>query len=133
LTKYKDQLNRMRDGPAKNAVKQRALRVLQQKKRYEQQRDQIQEQIFGMEQTQIVTDNLKHAAATVDAMRQANKALKQQYKGMSIDKIERMQDEMEDLLEAANEVQEAMARSYGIPDTVDEADLEAGKIYYYWW
>ena len=28
----------------------------------------------------------------------------------------------------ANEVQEALGRSYGVPDTVDEADLEAGRI-----
>jgi charged multivesicular body protein 5 len=32
LLKYREQMSRMRDGPAKNAVKQKALRVLQQKK-----------------------------------------------------------------------------------------------------
>ncbi len=35
-----------------------------------------------------------------------------------------MQDELEDMLEQANEVQEAMGRSYGTPD-VDEDELEA--------
>lgn len=34
LVKYKDQMKKMRDGPAKNAVKQKALRVLKQKKMY---------------------------------------------------------------------------------------------------
>lgn len=38
-----------------------------------------------------------------------------------------MQDEMEDLMEQANEVQEALGRTYGLPDSIDEADLEAGK------
>jgi charged multivesicular body protein 5 len=38
-----------------------------------------------------------------------------------------MQDEMQDLLESANEVQEIMARSYDVPAEVDEADLEAGN------
>ena len=33
---------------------------------------------------------------------------------------------MEDLLDQANEVQEALGRSYGLPDDIDEADLEAG-------
>ena len=28
----------------------------------------------------------------------------------------------------ANDVQEALGRSYGVPDYLDEADLEAGKI-----
>ena len=32
---------------------------------------------------------------------------------------------MEDMLEQANEVQEALGRQYGTPD-IDEADLEAG-------
>lgn len=32
---------------------------------------------------------------------------------------------MEDMLEQANEVQEALGRQYGTPD-MDEADLEAG-------
>ena len=36
-----------------------------------------------------------------------------------------MQDELEDMLEQANEVQEALGRSYGTPD-VDEDELEAG-------
>lgn len=39
-----------------------------------------------------------------------------------------MQDEMEDLLEQANEVQETLGRSYAIGDEVDEDDLEAGTI-----
>lgn len=32
LRKYKDQMGKMREGPAKNSVKQKAMRVLKQKK-----------------------------------------------------------------------------------------------------
>ncbi|XP_035212791.1 charged multivesicular body protein 5-like [Stegodyphus dumicola] len=32
LVKYKDQMKKMREGPAKNMVKQKAMRVLKQKK-----------------------------------------------------------------------------------------------------
>jgi hypothetical protein len=35
---------------------------------------------------------------------------------------------MEDLIEQANEIQETMGRRYGVPDEVDEADLEAGSL-----
>ncbi len=35
--------------------------------------------------------------------------------------------DMEDLIEEANEIQESMGRSYGVPDEIDEAELEAGK------
>lgn len=34
LKKYKDQMMKMREGPSKNAVKQKALRVLKQRKMY---------------------------------------------------------------------------------------------------
>lgn len=34
---------------------------------------------------------------------------------------------MEDLIDQANEIQETLGRTYGVPDEVDEADLEAGK------
>lgn len=39
---------------------------------------------------------------------------------------QQMHYDMEDLMEQANEVQESMSRTYGVPDEVDEADLEAG-------
>jgi len=34
---------------------------------------------------------------------------------------------MEDLLEDSNEIQEIMGRSYGVPEELDEADLQAGE------
>lgn len=33
---------------------------------------------------------------------------------------------MQDLLEQANEVQEALGRSYAVPDELDEDELQAG-------
>ncbi|TPX38082.1 hypothetical protein SmJEL517_g00319 [Synchytrium microbalum] len=125
LIKYKEQMSKMREGPAKNAVKQKALRILKQKKMYEGQRDQLMNQSFNMEQANMATENLKNTLVTVDAMKVANKELKNQYKKINIDKVERIQDDMEDLLDQANEVQEALGRTYGLPDDLDEADLEA--------
>ncbi|KAI8923896.1 Snf7-domain-containing protein [Entophlyctis helioformis] len=125
LIKYKDQMKVMRDGPGKNAVKQKAMRVLKQKKLYEGQRDTLMQQTFNMEQAAMATENLKNTMVTLDAMQSANKALRQQYKAVNLDKIEKMQDDLEDLLEQANEVQETLGRSYGLPDDIDEADLEA--------
>lgn len=39
--------------------------------------------------------------------------------------VQDLQDQLEDMMEDANEVQEALSRSYGTPD-IDEEDLEAG-------
>ena len=121
-------MNRLREGPGKRAVQQRALRVLQQRKVYESQLEQLQQQTFNMEQAVMTTENLSNTMATVDAMKAANKQMKKQYGKIDIDKIDTIQDDMQDLIESANEVQETLGRNYGVPDEIDEADLEAGEL-----
>ncbi|WVW79294.1 hypothetical protein I302_101261 [Kwoniella bestiolae CBS 10118] len=122
---FKGQMAKMREGPGKAAVQQRALRVLKQKRMYENQLLQLQQQSYNMEQAAMTTENLKNTMATVDAMKVANKEMKKQYKGIDIDKIESIHYDMEDLIEQANDIQESLGRSYGVPDEVDEADLQA--------
>jgi len=124
LVKYKDQMKKMREGPAKNSVKQKAMRVLKQKKQYEGQLENLRSQSFNMEQTNYTTQMLKDTKTTVDAMKVGVKEMKKEYKHINIDQIEDLQDEMEDMMESANEVQEAMGRQYGMPD-FDEDELEA--------
>jgi hypothetical protein len=101
LATYTTKLNKMRDGPGKQAIKAKALKVLQRRKMYESQRDQLQQQSFNMEQANMMQDNLKNVMTTVDAMKTTNKSLKQQYGKINIDKIEKMQDEMADLMAAS--------------------------------
>lgn len=36
-----------------------------------------------------------------------------------------MQEEMEDIMDQANEIQETLGRSYGVPEDIDEDELEA--------
>lgn len=125
LTTYQQRLGKMRDGPGKSALKQKALKVLQQRKMYESQRDQLQQQSWNMEQAGMMQDNLKNTMTTVDAMKTTTKELKKQYGKVDIDKIERLQDEMADLMDVGNEIQESISRSYDIPEEVDEAELDA--------
>ncbi|VDM91468.1 unnamed protein product [Onchocerca ochengi] len=89
LVKYKDQMRKMREGPGKNQLKQKALRQ-----------------------------------TTVTAMKQGLKTMQTEYRKLNIDKIDKLQDEMEEMLDMNNEIQEAMSRQYDTPD-IDEADLEA--------
>lgn len=124
LFKYREQMKKMRDGPAKNSVQQKALRVLKQKKQYEQQRENLMQQSFNLDQTNFATQMLIETKGTVDAMRAGVKQMKQEYKNLNINDIESLQDDLEDMMADANEVQEALSRSYGVPD-VDESELEA--------
>jgi len=125
LSTYQTKLSKMRDGPGKSAIKQKALKVLQQRKLYESQRDQLQSQVWNLESAGMMQDNLKNTMTTVDAMKTTTKELKKQYGKVNIDKIEQLQDEMADLMDVGNEIQDAISRSYDVPDEVDEAELDA--------
>nr|CAG4650510.1 EOG090X0EA1 [Sida crystallina] len=92
--------------------------------RYEQQCDNLRQQSFNMEQANYATQTLKDTQATVKAMQMGVKEMKREFKKVNIDQIEDVQDDMADLLEQAEEVQEALGRSYGVPD-IDEDELEA--------
>ncbi|TFK43676.1 Snf7 family [Crucibulum laeve] len=125
LGRYKEQMSKLRNGPGKDAIQQRALRTLKQKRMYESQLAQLVQQTFNMESAALATENLRNTMATVDAMQVANKEMRKQYGKIDIDKIENIHYDMEDLLEQANEIQESLGRSYSVPDEIDEADLEA--------
>jgi charged multivesicular body protein 5 len=58
-------------------------------------------------------------------MKTTTKELKKQYGKIDIDKIDKLQDEMADLMDIGNEIQESISRSYDVPEDVDEAELDA--------
>lgn len=124
LRKYKDQLAKMREGPSKNSVKQKAMRVLKQKKQYEAQVESLRNQSFNMEQANYANQTLKDTQATVVAMKDGMKSMQKEFKKINIDQIEDIQDEMADMLEQADDVQEALGRSYGVPE-IDDDELAA--------
>lgn len=123
LLRYKTQLSKMRPGPAKNQVQQRALRCLKQKKMYEKQRDTLYNQSFNVDQTRFAIQNVKDTVTTVAAMKDASKTLKTSMKEIKIDDIEDLHDDMSDMLEDADEINEVMGRAYGVPEELDENDL----------
>lgn len=125
LSRFKDQISKMRDSPGKNSIKQRALHVLKQKKMYEQQRDQLMQQSFNLGQANFTIESLQETAKTVKIMKDAEKQMRKEYKKLDISSIENAQDEMADMMQDAAEIQEIMSRAYELPEDVDEADLEA--------
>lgn len=120
LRKYKDQMAKMREGPAKNAVKAKALRVLKQRKQYESQVENLRNQSYNMEQANFAAQTLKDTHATVAAMKDGMKSMKKEFKKINIEEIEDIQDDMADMLEQAEEVQDAMGRAYGMPEIDDD-------------
>lgn len=69
-------------------MKQQALRILQQKRMYENQRGMMMQQSFNMEQTNFATESVKDTLVTVNAMKTATKEMKASLRQLDIDKIE---------------------------------------------
>lgn len=137
-------MGKMREGPGKNAVKAKAMRVLKQKKMYEQQLDNLRGQSFNMEQANYAQQMLKDTHTTVIAMKDGMNQMKKEFKKINIEEIDvgflfffihvlfiynslyvqDVQDELADMLEQADEVQEALGRTYGMQD-IDDDELAA--------
>ncbi|GLT88715.1 hypothetical protein SLE2022_067280 [Rubroshorea leprosula] len=123
LSRYKEQIKKTRPGPAQEAIKARAMRVLKQKRMYEGQRDMLYNQTFNLDQVAFSAEGLKDAQETMSALKSANKELKGMMKTVKIQDIDNLQDEMMDLMDVSNEIQETLGRSYNVPDDIDEEDL----------
>ncbi|CAH1438193.1 unnamed protein product [Lactuca virosa] len=123
LARYKEQIKKTRPGPAQEAVKARAMRVLKQKRMYEGQRDMLYNQTFNLDQVAFASEGIKDAQQTMTALKSANKELKGMMKTVKIQDIDNLQDEMMDMMDISNEIQESLGRSYSVPDDIDEDDL----------
>merc|ERR1712013_934940 len=53
-------------------------------------------------------------------MKMGVKEMKKEFKNVDIDQIEDMQDDLADMMEDANEIQETLGRSYGMPALDDD-------------
>ena len=89
---------------------------MKQKKIFENQRDQVSSQSFNMEQSNFAIQSMKDNQVTVAAMKTGLKAMKTEYKKLDINKIDNLQDEMEEMLEMNSEVNDALSRQYDTPD-----------------
>ncbi|GER40096.1 charged multivesicular body protein [Striga asiatica] len=115
LTRYKEQIKKTRPGPAQEAVKARAMKVLKQKRinllgvnncvvyfvlyptlsqetliavRYEGQRDMLYNQTFNLDQVAFAAEGIKDAQQTMSALKSANKELKGMMKTVKIQDID---------------------------------------------
>eukprot|EP00457_Paulinella_chromatophora_P017468 gb/GEZN01018519.1/.p1 GENE.gb/GEZN01018519.1/~~gb/GEZN01018519.1/.p1 ORF type:complete len:227 (-),score=64.54 gb/GEZN01018519.1/:37-717(-) len=123
LINYKKQLKVTKSQQGKANIMKRVKQAMQRKRMYEKQLDSLVAQQFNIEQTQFATENIKETADTLAAMKGAAQTLKTQFKDVDMDAIDDLQDDMEEMMELTNEVQEAMGRTYGVPEEIDEDEL----------
>lgn len=125
LLKYKNQIAQMKRSPLTQSVKQKALNVLKRKKMYEQQREQLMGTQFNLDQVQYATEQLQTTALTVDAMKTASTNLKQEIKKINLCEIEKVQEDLADLMMDQEEINEILSNNYALPSYVDETELDA--------
>lgn len=124
LRRYKEQMARL-TGSSHQTVKNRAMQTLRRKMQIESQRDALTSQVMNVERTVFALETAKDTQTTVNALREATKQLKVEHEKISISEVEDIQDDLAELLQDQEDLQEILGRSYGLPDGLDEADLEA--------
>ena len=68
VKKYAYKLKRMRDGPSKDMEKKKALRVLRQKKKYEQKLDGLRNKLSNVEEIDDRIQSYKDNVAVVSML-----------------------------------------------------------------
>lgn len=95
--------------------------------RLELQRDTLMKQVFNIEHANAQVESLKASVDAVSLMKNTNVSLKAQMQNFDQDAIESMQDDFADMLDEVGYLQDTVTRSYGVPEDLDEEDLEAGR------
>ncbi|EAN93195.1 putative SNF-7-like protein [Trypanosoma cruzi] len=122
LMKLKDAILKT-SGTTQMRYKQRAMQLLQQKRLYQNQQDMMMQQQFNMDQLQFTTESVKDTKVQLDALKEATKGLKREFKRVDLSKIDNMQEELRDLYEDTQEVQEILGRAYDVPEDIDEDEM----------
>ncbi|KAI0987586.1 hypothetical protein GJ496_002757 [Pomphorhynchus laevis] len=124
LKKLSEQMSKLRDGQAKTLLRRRAINLLRQRKQYEQQLDLLRQQSFNIGQQGMTLESVKDNQLAVSAMKSGVVQMKREMKKINFNEIDKLQDDLEDYMYQADELQEALGRNYQVPD-YNEEELEA--------
>ncbi|KAJ8906913.1 hypothetical protein NDN08_003397 [Rhodosorus marinus] len=125
LIRQKQELKQCKkDSSQYNMAKQRASRMLKQKRTLEMQLDQTFKQQVNVDAVSMAVEQMKEAKDTISIMESTNKQLAKEIKKVDLDKAENLQDDLEDILNQTNYISETLGRDYTV-DGVNEEDLEA--------
>lgn len=102
-------------------AKARAMQALKRKKLYEQQRDQLVNTQFNVENLAFQQEQATITATTVEAMKKATDDLKKQTAKIGVDQVDKLKDDMDDMAAEMKEIQDALAHQTGGQTEVEDA------------
>ncbi|CAE7256896.1 unnamed protein product [Symbiodinium necroappetens] len=111
-------------------AKARAMQALKRKKLYEQQRDQLVDTQFNVENLAFQQEQAEITAGTVAAMKKATDQLKNQTQKIGVDQVDKLTDEMADIAAEMKDIQSALAAPSAVGSAAeDEAEKELMALY----
>lgn len=111
-------------------AKARAMQALKRKKLYEQQRDQLVDTQFNVENLAFQHEQAEITAGTVAAMKKATDQLKNQTQKIGVDQVDKLTDEMADIAAEMKDIQSALAAPSAVGSAAeDEAEKELMALY----
>jgi len=109
---------------SKKKDKRGALMALKKKKLFEKEQSQLSNTVFQMEQQMMMLEGANMQAATVNALKAGNDAMKKQMKEMNVDAVQDVMDDVADQMEEMQEITEALGQDLS-GGMFDESELEA--------
>ena len=107
---------------SKKAVQGRALNIIRRRKMYEKQLGVLQNQQFNVDQVAFTSDSIQSNISMFGAMKEATDVQKVQMEKINYNDLEDMMDNMADMMEDQDEINEMMARDFGV-DELDEDEM----------
>merc|ERR550534_1104257 len=105
--------------------KRMALNALKKKKRYDKQLQQIDGTLTTIEQQREALEGANTNTAVLQTMKSAADALKNAHKGMDVDNVHDMMDDIAEQQDVAKEISEAISTPVAFGQDFDEEELEA--------
>ena len=103
-----------------------AKRILAKKKKYVEQIKQLEGAMAMMEEQKFMLENVSHTKDVVNAIKEGNAAVKEASKGMSVEDLDTIKGEMEDLKANQDELNDFF-KEYGEQDQ-EGVDEELDKL-----
>jgi len=109
----------------KPTAKTRALQVMKRKKMYEAQRDKLIDTQFNVESMAHQQEAADITAITVAAMAAGQAKLQKQKESISIEKVERLTDDIAEVTEDLNDITDLLSKPLGMAAADDEDEFAA--------
>jgi hypothetical protein len=110
---------------ATSSARTRAIQVMKRKKQYESQRDKLIDTQFNVESMAHQQETAEITAITVAALTAGQEKLKEQRETISLEKVERLTDNIAEVTADLNDITDLLANPLGMAVIGDEDEFAA--------